>query len=582
MKKFALALVALLLGGISAHAQQTSAVYITGDATEYGWTLANPDGSGMTLQSDGTYTWSGKLRQGYFFRFLTSASWSPTYTAVDDNGTTVTEGTYPVQYDIDSRPSDPAFKVGIGGIYTVTLDTGQLTMTLRLDQEIIETDLYMIGAGSPAGWSTGNARDWKFRQEGNRYTWTGPLTRKSDDAGDGRFFFLANSANEWWPRYTSDDISIKSRDIEPGKTYTIRRYETNEAEQLQGWQDPAFVVATPGIYTITVDLSDDLSTGTFSIAPATVCVIGPAVSGSWNSNELSKYKFISNGDGTYTYTGNLSLEAENRDDSGKFRFSKPGDWWPAFVPADNANVSINREGRYDIRWAAGESPVFKINTDGNFTIDLDLNGERLAMFIKRNGNIVDIPDDALSELFICGNALNGIPGGWSQNDDYIRPMKTTDTPGQFVWTGDLYADGEFKFRYNGPENGDWGGFVADYPENLPVATEATCAIAATGEGVPDSKFIVTETGRYTISVSTYGDNKTMTISEADKDAASDISADSNAVTVTGRRITAGGRADIFDLTGRRIASLHNSSATVAHAGVYIVRTNDTVTKIIIK
>ena len=110
-----------------------------------------------------------------------------------------------MQYDADSRPSDPAFRVGTGGIYTVILDTEKLTMTLQLKELIIDTDLYMIGAGTPAGWSTGDARNWKLKQEGRHYSWTGPLTRKADDAGDGRFFFLANSANEWWPRYISCD-----------------------------------------------------------------------------------------------------------------------------------------------------------------------------------------------------------------------------------------------------------------------------------------------------------------------------------------------------------------------------------------
>ncbi len=513
MKKLSLSLLLCFVVCLATFAQQNFDIYITGDATEFGWTLANPEGSGLQKQAEGKYTWRGKLRQGYFFRFLTTASWDPTYTAVDDSGLTVQEGTFPVAYDVEQRSSQPAFKVGTGGIYTITLDTEALSMTLKLEELVVETDLYMIGIGTPSGWSTGNARNFKMREDNRRYTWTGPLTKAhaDDDTGDGRFFFLANGSGDWWPRYISEDITEKSQTIEPGKTYRITRHDTSAAESLPGWADPGFVVATPGIYTITVELSDDLSTGTFSISPSTISIIGPAVSGSWHSGELSKYKFINNGDGTLTFAGNLSTASESKDDSGKFRFNKPGDWWPAFVPADDANVAVNREGDYDIKWSPNESPAFKINTEGYFTITIDLNGDKPKMNIKRNGNMVEIPDDALTELFICGNALNGVPGGWSQNEDYIRPMKATLNPGEFTWTGTLYEGCEYKFRYNGPENGDWSGLVADYPDNHTVEAGETHSIVATGDGVPDSKFVLASTGEYTITASTYGESKTMTI-----------------------------------------------------------------------
>lgn len=518
MKKHLLSLILPLMVGFASFAQQTSDIYITGDATEFGWTLANPENSGLQKLDSGVYSWTGKLRQGYCFRFLTTASWDPTYTAVDDGGQTVHEGSFPIAYDAIQRDSQPAFKVGIGGIYTITLDTNALSMTLKLEELLVETDLYMIGIGTPSGWSTGDARDYKMSENNRHYIWTGPLTEAhpADDSGDGRFFFLANGAGDWWPRYISDDITKKSQIVEPGKTYTIRRHDTSASEGLPGWADPGFVVATPGIYTVTVDLSEDLSTGTFSIFPATICIIGPAVSGSWHSGELSKYKFVNNGDGTLSFRGNLTLESESKDDSGKFRFNKPGDWWPAFVPADNDNVTVNREGNYDIKWMPYESPVFKINTDGYFTIIIDLNGDKPIMNIRRNGNIIDIPDDALTELFICGNALNGVPGGWNQNDDYIRPMATTLIPGEFTWTGTLYEGCEYKFRYNGPENGDWSGLVADYAENHTVNAGETHSIVSTGDGVPDSKFVLAATGEYTITACTYGEYKTMTIARAEE------------------------------------------------------------------
>lgn len=381
-----------LLGMIfTLKAQQTHKIYITGDATDFGWTLANPADSGLDGQDDGTFEWTGKLRQGYYFRFLTTASWDPTYTSVSDWGETVEEGSYELAYDVIQRDSQPAFKVGVGGIYKVVLDPQSLTMKLTLLERVVEADLYMIGVGSPAGWNTGEARNYKMDANSRHYTWTGPLTKAhpADNSGDGRFLFLANGSGDWWPRYTSDDISRHAQTIQPGKTYTIRRYETNAAESLPGWEDPAYVVDIPGIYTVTVDLSEDLSEGTFFIEPATLCIIGPAVSGSWSSEELSKYQFVNNNDGTLSFNGDLSLKAESQNDSGKFRFNKPGDWWPAFVPADNANADVNREGEYDIRWMPHESPAFKINIDGNFTIKLDLNGNSPRMDIHRNGNIGD-------------------------------------------------------------------------------------------------------------------------------------------------------------------------------------------------
>ena len=108
-------------------------------------------------------------------------------------------------------------------------------------------------------------------------------------------------------------------------------------------------------------------------------------------------------------------------------------------------------------------------------------------------------------------------------------MATTANPGEFTWTGTLYEGCEYKFRYNGPDNGDWSGLVADYAENHTVSAGETHPIVPTGDGVPDSKFVLAATGQYTITASTYGYSKTMTIIPAgEQGGVDDIICDSQA------------------------------------------------------
>ncbi len=483
MKKLLLSFFAIMLSVICMSAQDEYC--IIGPAVSGSWNFNDIGKNQLAGPTDGKYSITLSLNSGNF-RINKKGEWWPAYVPLnaDNQNISADGGSYAARR---SDGETDTFFLEAAGLYTVELDlTDENAPMVNISREgQAAPDLWLVGVGTVAGWDAGASKNLKMTKDGLSYKWFGPLLCK----GDGRFVFLAEEG-KWLPRYTNNE-NIRELELTPGEEYTGLKYFTANADV------PAFKVGKTGVYFVNIDLNEDLQGGKILLEEGKLSLVGPAAGG-WNTGIRAEW--TSTEDGIYTYTGEF--------ETGEFRINKEGDWWPCFTTTTTgSNQDIPETGgKFDLKWGASEGPKsFNITAAGVYTLTLDMLNMKLTV-TPENGT-VEIPDDALKALYICGNALNGKEGGWSVNDDYIRPMTATGKPGEFTWVGSMYK-GEFKFRLNGPDSGNWDGFKAAYDSNKEIVSGETYAIR---ESDPDSKFLITAEGEYTITVNTYGDDKTMKI-----------------------------------------------------------------------
>ena len=160
-----------------------STLYMIGDATDGGWELG--DATQMENTSGNVYTWSGNLNKGSLRFVVTNTAFYPGYWKASDDPEDMT-----LRYSETglSGDDDRSFSIDEAGVYTVTVDTDALLLTMEKTGDVpVEPDafssIWIIGTASPAenGWSLDDA-------DGNDavtlkpsaddpyvFTWTGDL-----------------------------------------------------------------------------------------------------------------------------------------------------------------------------------------------------------------------------------------------------------------------------------------------------------------------------------------------------------------------------------------------------------------------
>jgi len=551
------------------HAEEAKDLFITGDATEYGWVYSNPEASRLVQQPDGTYRWSGNLAKNKNFRFLVQKKWYPTYTTVESAGKKFEPGTYKIQYDAEKRAGEPAFGIATGGEYTVTVDLEAMEMTLRLDKADENTDdthIYITGSATPAGWSTGNAIEMTKTTPG-KFTWTGDLTGNDD----GRFRFL--TSRNWYPTYTTAESSHQS--VTAGK-YPLQYDEVSRKGE------PSFKIEIAGNYTVNVDINAmemELILNS-AVEVKKMFIIGNALTGLDGNNGNIEMKLT--GNNLYEWTGELFPLTESGARAG-FRFS-PDPGQPLTytcrtdIPGDEA---INPGDTYDL---------FEKTEDDGLCDNMFYTGEQGRYTISVDTRLMTMTVSLIKpELYIVGAAITGGNTPWALNDNYLAKMTETD-PLVFEWTGYLYAKakngdpGRFKFLTS---NNSWAGYVSAASQHLTVELGTEYPLLdSTQPGSGDNQFIMPEGGRYHVMVDTR--RRILKITGENTDAATVPVSDACTIKVTGRTlcITSPETADIIvcDVAGRPVTAnrCNYTEVQIPAAGLYIVRVNGTTSKIVVK
>ena len=246
-----------------------SDLYLIGSATPAGWELDNV--IAMENQNPGVYSWTGELKKNDEFKFLAEKNWSLSYTSqiAEPGNTVLTPGTVCQLYEKkENEGNDNKFTVAENGVYTLTADLNNMTVTASLD--VLYPDLYIVGNGCGAGWETSKAIKLE-RVNQRKYILTTELVK------DGNFRFL--TSGNWYPTYTA---------VAKDQPATIGSYELAYYEnQPEG--EPAFKVAESGEYVINVDLDAMTMSLNRDMSNAAIKIVGDAAACGWDTKNCLLY-----------------------------------------------------------------------------------------------------------------------------------------------------------------------------------------------------------------------------------------------------------------------------------------------------
>ena len=317
-------------------------------------------------------------------------------------------------------------------------------------------NIYPIGNGTPYGWSLDKTE--AMAKNGTTFTWTGHIYANADVK-----FLLQN--DNWWP-----GIVNKSKD-DP--------YKYEPFIGMDDSVDHKFKVAKEGKYTITIDaantnalklnfefIDDDIQ----KLEVEHLYILGSATKTVWNLDTMEEFTKDGN---VFTWEGSLTGEAE-------FRFPMQRDWWPCLMIAMDGKTLV--KGVSD-----DEKTGFVVEETAIYKIVCDI--DKMEASVTKTGDIV--PDE-YPTVFMCGSAT---PYGWNNTISDESQLKPEDEsqPNVLSWTGELKADGTFKFM---AKSGDW---VPSYNRDATSVDYWTLVLRETYDD-PDEQFAVEEDGTYKVTI----------------------------------------------------------------------------------
>ena len=316
-------------------------------------------------------------------------------------------------------------------------------------------NLYPIGNGTPYGWSQDKTE--AMEKVGSTFTWTGHLYANAE------FKFLLQNDGNWWP-------GIVNKTDDP--------YDYEPVIGFGDADDKKFKVDKEGKYTISIDASntnalkmfiefidDDIQT----LVVDHLYILGGATKTGWSLDAMEEFEKNGN---IFTWEGSLT-------EGGEFRFPMQRDWWPCLMIAMDGETLV--KGVSDDEktgYAVDETAIYKI------VCDID----NMKVSITKTG---DIAPPEFPTLFMCGSAT---PYGWTTvmtDENQLKPVESSNV-NVLSWTGELKADGTFKFL----TCSDW---VPSYNRDAAAEDYWTLAYRENYDQ-PDEQFAVTEDGTYKVVV----------------------------------------------------------------------------------
>jgi len=421
--------------------------------------------------------------------------------------------------------------------------------------------LYVVGSGCEAGWSPEKALEMT-EVSNNVFTWTGELK------SDGEFKFII--ARDWHPSITCDfnTENQQNQTVESDNTYKLF-VRQNDTEG----KDNKFQVSVTGVYTLNVDLNEmEMYAALDEVIeePLTLYMVGNATAGGWDLDNAMKQPFTLLEDGTFSWSGELTVNPEDAS-SGCFRIISEHDWWnnsySTTLTEGNQEIEV---GEYDIKFYETRPEVevgFRIKESGLYTINVDVN--TLKMIVSEKSE----------ELYIIGNALNGGSDLWDLS--WAQACTPTGNEHEFEWNGQLFQNSEAgnpnaQFRFICQGN-DWQpGFVAT-TENQKIEIGKDFEIAPSKDA-PDWKFTVPADGWYKLRINT----ATLKMTVQEGAGVESVAADGAALIINGLTLTVnGGTADVYDTMGHTVA-LNAAEVNLPAAGIYVAVVNGNAYKIAAK
>ncbi|MET0392898.1 MAG: SusF/SusE family outer membrane protein [Chitinophagaceae bacterium] len=314
----------------------------------------------------------------------------------------------------------------------------------------VTTTLYLIGDAAPNGWNAGQATPLTASiTDAGKFTWQGPLR-----PGDFKFI---TQLGQFLPSYNK------------GADDTRLVYRTADSQP-----DEKFIIATPGVYNVTVSLLD--LTISFAIAdmpPYTrLWMLGDAVPTGWNIDNPSEMRVDSSDLFLFTYNEILT--------AGEFKIPvATGNFATDYYMPLTNHQALTETGA---QLVPGGSPdnKWQVTVPGPYKIKLD----------TRDNKIYINSFTPYTQVWMVGDAT---PVGWNINAPQAMTPDPVN-PYEFSYTGPMNA-GEFKLPL---ATGDWG---CDY--FMPVLNGSgpgSTQMKFIAGGSPDFKWRLTQAGNYKITI----------------------------------------------------------------------------------
>lgn len=555
MRKLYTAFLGILLGVAGAFAETPEAVYLVGDFNFWTEPASDPDPIEMTNAGDGVFTYTLENSGAYlqFKIFSAKTGWGDPETYWGTDGEMATQPIYkglPISWKLVQGYAGVNFSIlnsaVLTGPVTLTLDWNAGTLTAESDYAPALADEYYFEINGEA--------DTKYK-----------LTRYSDEnpafytgtwevpAGELKGLVASADGQKYGSVFTDDVYLWKNYSFET----TLTEAETceNNPFSIDNWHG--------GTLTVTLDLAHRFL-GVYSESqpelPSKLYVVtNPAADGSWKPADCPQYLELKRDEDNNPmgYFGTVTLPA----DGFNFKFGAEGLNGLIGTYGDPREIYTNIETYYALNGAA-DAPALKCSNWEGGELGLDVN------FRMTHARTTQAPQQPVKT--ICAYLI-GQPQGWDIKSD---AMSLTSTDGGLHYFGNYeIAAGEAMFRFYTSlydwDSGSIGCQVGDIPLDFEMTDgRYTGHIVIGGKG--SWNFPSWPGGMMYIHLNM--ENYTVELANYDFAGADFVKAEGNIVkTFEGgicveRAETA---LDVFDICGRRVATLSVGEAASLPAGVYI-------------
>lgn len=384
-------------------------LYIVGDAIPTGWDIDSP--TELEKKSQYIYVYEGTLDLGEFKVVPTTGSWSVPFIRPAANGVNVNKNGVAVDSFIYTAGPDNKWLVTESGIYRLTFDLENWTITAEyIGEYVTAPKLYMIGEATDGGWSWDNATVIEATASNeNVFVWEGELGRGSLKAAREKDFDAS------FYRPATPDCVIS----ETGAASDEMVFTTGPDDQ---WK-----VTAAGKYRLTFDTENmkfkaEYLDGTTTLP--SLYMIGDATAGGWSLDNATT--ITTETENLYIWEGVLK--------QGDFKASFYKDFDAEFYRPAAAGCMVSKSG------VTSNAMVLSTTPDDKWTVT-DAGKYRLTFNITEMTFDATFIEDAeiIDPLYMIGDAT---PNGWSL-DDATEFTPNKDVEGEYVWTGTL-KKGEFK------------------------------------------------------------------------------------------------------------------------------------------
>lgn len=314
----------------------STTLYLIGDATPNGWSADNATALTLSNSIPGEFTWQGHLNSGNF-KFTTSlGQFLPSYNKGTDAAHLVLR--------TDDSQSDDQFTVSTPGVYNVTVNLLNLSLSVTEGDVPPYERLWIVGDATPSGWDISAPGEMRV-DSSNLFVFNYNAVLKTGEfkipTATGDF-----NTDYYMPLANHPDIS-----------------ETGVQFVQGGNPDLKWQITNPGPYKIKLDL-EQMKISIKPFTPYTqIWMVGDATPVGWNIDNPQPMTPDSNDPYVFTYTGPLN--------AGEFKFPvETGDWGGDFFMPE---VSGAGPGSTRMKFVPGGSPDYKwkITSPGNYKITIN-------------------------------------------------------------------------------------------------------------------------------------------------------------------------------------------------------------------